>query len=135
MQGVRVDKEGSSTMGPTDTIDRLGQLLGAGDAHGALELYEMDATFVVAPGAPARGRRAIGAALEGFAAMRPDLKNDVQQVVYAGDLALVTNSWTLDGTDAEGERVHLAGRSSDVLRRTPDGEWKIAIDDPWSGTS
>ena len=122
-------------MEPTHTIDRLGQLLGAGDARGALELYEMDATFVVAPGAPASGRQAIGAALEGFAAMQPELKNDVQQVVYAGDLALVTNSWTLDGTSPDGEHVHLSGRSADVLRRTPDGEWKIAIDDPWSGAS
>jgi uncharacterized protein (TIGR02246 family) len=122
-------------MGPTETIERLAQLLGAGDARGALALYEDDATFVVEPGAPAMGSGAIGAALERFAAMRPVLKSDVEQVVYAGDLALVTNTWTLDGTDADGEPVHLAGRSSDVLRRTPDGEWKIAIDDPWSGVA
>jgi uncharacterized protein (TIGR02246 family) len=122
-------------MRPTDTIERLGQLLGAGDAPGALALYERDATFVVEPGAPAMGRRAIGEALERFAAMRPVLTNDVEQVVYAGDLALVTNRWTLDGTSVEGEPVHLSGRSSDVLRRSPDGQWKISIDDPWSGGS
>jgi len=56
-------------------------------------------------------------------------------VVYAGDLALVTNRWTLDGTAADGQPVHLAGRSSDVLRQTGDGQWRIAIDDPWGGTS
>jgi uncharacterized protein (TIGR02246 family) len=122
-------------MDPTDTIDRLAQLLGTGDAQGALALYENDATFVVQPGSPATGHQEIGAALEQFAAMRPVLKSDVEQVVYAGDLALVTNSWTLDGTGADGEAVHFAGRSSDVLRRTPTGEWKIAIDDPWSGIS
>jgi uncharacterized protein (TIGR02246 family) len=122
-------------MGPVDTITRLGQLLRAGDARGALALYEGDATFVVEPGAPATGERAIGAALTQFAAMRPVLTSDVQQVVYAGDLALVTNDWTLDGTTAEGGAVHLTGRSSDVLRRSVDGEWKIVIDDPWSGQS
>jgi uncharacterized protein (TIGR02246 family) len=122
-------------MGPVDTITRLGQLLRAGDARGALALYEGDATFVVEPGAPATGERAIGAALTQFAAMRPVLTSDVQQVVYAGDLALVTNDWTLDGTTAEGAAVHLTGRSSDVLRRSVDGEWKIVIDDPWSGRS
>jgi uncharacterized protein (TIGR02246 family) len=118
---------------PTDVIVRMGELLGAGDSGGALTLYEEDATFVVEPGTVASGRQAIGRVLEGFAAMRPVLRNDVEQVVYAGDLALVTNRWTLDGVTADGEPVHLAGRSSDVLRQTPDGEWRIAIDDPWSG--
>jgi uncharacterized protein (TIGR02246 family) len=122
-------------MHPTETIERLGQLLGTGDAHGALALYEPDATFVAERGAPATGQRAIRAALERFVAMRPVLTNDVEQVVYAGDLALVTNRWTLDGTGADGDAVHLAGRSSDVLRRTRDGEWRIVIDDPWSGQS
>jgi uncharacterized protein (TIGR02246 family) len=120
---------------PTETIDRLGQLLGDGDVEAALALYHVDATFVVEPGRAVCGRRAIGDALERFAEMRPVMKNDVEQVVYAGDIALVTNRWTLDGTGADGENVHLAGRSADVLRRTPDGAWKIAIDDPWSGAS
>ena len=126
---------GEKMMEPVDTIKRLGTLLGAGDARGALALYETDATFVVEPGAPATGHGAIGGALEQFAALRPVLNNDVEQVVYAGDLALVTNRWTLDGTGPDGEPVHLAGRSSDVLRRSSRGEWKIAIDDPWSGAS
>ena len=122
-------------MGPTETVERLGQFLAAGDAQGALALYETDATFVVEPGALAVGHTAIGAALEQFAAMRPQLKNDLQQVVHAGDLALVTNNWTIDGTSPDGASVHLSGRSSDVLRRSADGQWRIAIDDPWSGTS
>jgi uncharacterized protein (TIGR02246 family) len=122
-------------MQPTDTIERLGQMLAAGDARGALELYETDATFVLAPGAPATGRQAIGDALERFAEMRPMLTNHVEQVVYGGDLALVTNRWTLEGTDRDGGAVHLAGRSSDVLRRTGVGEWRIVIDDPWSAQS
>jgi uncharacterized protein (TIGR02246 family) len=122
-------------MEPTETIERLGELLGEGDVKGALALYEGDATFVVEPGKTARGQQEIGDALERFAAMRPLLTNDVEQVVYAGDVALVTNRWTLEGTSGAGERVHLAGRSADVLRRTPEGAWKIVIDDPWSGGS
>jgi uncharacterized protein (TIGR02246 family) len=122
-------------MDPTETIERLGQLLGDGDVEAALALYDVDATFIVEPGTAARGRQEIGDALGRFGAMRPLLTNDVEQVVYAGDIALVTNRWTLDGTNPGGEPIHLAGRSADVLRRTPDGDWKIAIDDPWSGAS
>src|SRR5262249_13636215 len=53
-------------MGPTETVERLGQFLAAGDAQGALALYETDATFVVEPGALAVGHTAIGAALAQF---------------------------------------------------------------------
>jgi uncharacterized protein (TIGR02246 family) len=122
-------------MEPTETVECLGQFLAAGDVQGALALYDEDATFVVEPGSCAVGHGQIGAALEQFASMRPLLQNDVQQVVLAGDLALVTNNWTLDGRSADGTPVRLSGRSSDVLRRTATGEWKIAIDDPWSGLS
>ncbi len=122
-------------MRPTEVIERFAALLAAGDARQALALYERDAAFVVEPGTIVYGHEAIGSALEGFAAIRPTLSNDIEQVVYAGDLALVTNRWTLDGTAADGQPVHLAGRSSDVLRQTGDGQWRIAIDDPWGGTS
>jgi uncharacterized protein (TIGR02246 family) len=122
-------------MEPTRVIERFAELLGAGDARQALALYEDDAAFVVEPGTIVTGHEAIGPALERFAAMRPALRGDIEQVVYAGDLALVSNRWRLDGTTPDGESVHLAGRSADVLRRTSEGEWKIAIDDPWGGTT
>jgi ketosteroid isomerase-like protein len=120
-------------MSPTDIIERFAALIGAGEARKALTLYERDAAFVVEPGRIVVGHEAIGPALEGFAALRPLLRGDIEQVVHAGNLALVTNRWTLDGNDAEGHSVHLAGRSSDVLRRNDDGEWRIVIDDPWGG--
>jgi len=120
-------------MSPTDVIEQLAERLEAGDATGALALYGSDATFVVEPGTLAAGSEAIGAALQRFAAMRPTFTSDVEQVVYSGDLALVTNRWTLSGVGPDGEALQLAGRSADVLRRTNEGTWKIAIDDPWGG--
>ena len=120
-------------MTPMDVIDRFADLLAAGDTAAAVRLYAEDAAFVVEPGTTVTGHRAIESALEGFAALRPRLQNDLDQVVYAGDLALLSNRWTLDGVGPDGTPVHLAGRSADVLRRTPGGDWKIAIDDPWGG--
>jgi uncharacterized protein (TIGR02246 family) len=120
-------------MTPSDVIERFAELLGAGDAKGALALYEPDATFVVEPGVTVTGHDDIGTALEQFAAMRPVLTSDIVQVVQSGDTALVTNRWTLDGKASDGQVVHLEGRSSDVLRQTSDGQWRLVIDDPWSG--
>ena len=122
-------------MQPTQVIQHFAELMSAGDTKSALALYESDATFVVEPGTTVTGRDAIGATLETFAALRPTLEGDIEQVVETDDLALVANRWVLNGTGPDGTPVQLAGRSADVLRRGADGKWRIAIDDPWGGGS
>ena len=92
-------------MTPTDVIERFAQLLSTGDVGAAVELYEPEAAFAVQPGELAVGRTAIGAALVQFAALRPMLTSDIQEVVDIGDLALVVNRWTLDGRDPDGNNV------------------------------
>lgn len=118
-------------MTPGETIEMFATKLNAGDVSGALGLYEPDATFVVEPGTAVVGLEAIQGALEGFAALQPALDGRIDQVVCADDVALVVNQWTLSGTGPDGTPVRLAGRSSDVLRRAPNGEWRIVIDNPW----
>src|SRR5262249_50097720 len=115
--------------------ERFAELMSAGDTRAALVLYEPDAAFVVEPGTTVIGHDAIRAALERFAALRPTLAGEVEQVVQTGDVALVANRWVLEGTGPDGARVQMSGRSADVLRRGADGEWRIAIDDPWGGAA
>ena len=121
-------------MNPTQVIERFAEFLSAGDTEAALALYEPDAAFVVEPGTVVTGHEAIGEALQQFAALRPVLTGDIEQVVQADDVALVVNRWTLAGTTHAGDAVRMAGRSADVLRRDAAGNWKITIDDPWGGT-
>jgi uncharacterized protein (TIGR02246 family) len=118
-------------MSPSQVVERFVALLTSGDTQAALELYEPGAAFVVEPGTTVTGREAIGVALERFAAMKPVLAGEIEQVVEAGDVALVANRWVLDGSGPDGAPVQLKGRSADVLRRGTDGRWRIAIDDPW----
>jgi uncharacterized protein (TIGR02246 family) len=121
------------TMEPTQVIERFAELMTVGDTQAALRLYEPDAAFVVQPGSTVIGHEAIGTALDSFAALRPTLAGEIEQVVEAGDIALVANRWTLDGNGPDGAPVRMRGRSADVLRRGADGAWRIAIDDPWGG--
>lgn len=122
-------------MSPTDVIEQFAAHISAGEVAQAAELYQPDAAFVVEPGRVVVGRRSIKEALSGFAALKPTLRGEIEQTVQAGDLALVVNRWILDGTDPDGAAVRLTGRSADVLCRTDDGDWRIAIDDPWGGLS
>jgi uncharacterized protein (TIGR02246 family) len=119
--------------GPEGVIGSFAKLIGAGELDAALALYEDDAAFVPEPGRTVHGRDAIRSALEAFVALRPTLTGAIDKVVIAGETALVTNRWTLSGTDPEGREVRMEGKSADVLRLRGDGSWGILIDDPWGG--
>jgi uncharacterized protein (TIGR02246 family) len=117
---------------PAAAIELFAQCMNAGDIEGAMSLYEPEALFAPEPGRGISGHAAIREALEGFAALRPRMDGTIAQVLEAGDTALVTNHWTLEGTGADGKPVRMSGTSSDVLRRQPNGRWLVLVDDPWS---
>jgi ketosteroid isomerase-like protein len=124
-----------STNSPAATVQRVSELLGEGALEPLVELYEPDAAFAPEPGRAVTGTAAIRAALEPFVAMRPRMRGTVQKVLEAGDTALVTYRWQLEGTGPDGSPIRLDGTSSDVLRRRPDGSWGVLIDDPWGAAA
>ena len=117
---------------PAAVIGRVQQLLAEGDVDALVALYEPDAVFQT-PDGLVHGHAAVRRALERFVALAPNMTGDSQKVIEAGDTALVINRWQLDGTAPDGNPVHLAGLSADVMRRQPDGSWRVLIDDPWGG--
>jgi uncharacterized protein (TIGR02246 family) len=105
-----------------------------GDLDVLLALYEPEATLVPQPGQVAAGIAAIREALSGFLALKGRMEIEEigpEHMVQAGDLALGSGSWTLAGTGPDGEPVTMSGRSTDVLRRQPDGSWRWVIDVPF----
>jgi uncharacterized protein (TIGR02246 family) len=115
---------------PEDVIRDFAVRLNEGDVAGALALYEPDAAFVPEPGRTVQGTPAIRGALERFVALEPTLSGEIQGVRMGGDVALVINRWSLRGHGPDGP-VEMGGTSADVLRRQPDGSWRVLIDDPW----
>ena len=108
----------------------------AGDVDAVVELYEPNATLLFQPGEePARGTEAIRQALGGFLSMfsgKPKFDLEVGKVLQAGDdLALVISRWTLRGNGQNGEPLEMSGQTADVVRRQPDGSWRVAIDNPY----
>jgi ketosteroid isomerase-like protein len=116
---------------PIDTVNRLVRAVNQRDPDAAVALYEPEAVLVVQPGRLARGPIQLREALAGFAALTPTLESEAQHVIEAGDLALYLGRWTLRGTDPVGQPVIMGGESTDILRRQPDGQWRIAVDNPW----
>ena len=116
---------------PLEAVAQLVNAMNNGDLEMALSMYEPGASLVVKPGVVATGTVALREALAGFVALKPTLTTESQQVMEAGDVALYCSRWSLRGTDPAGNPVHMGGRSSDVLRRQSNGNWLIALDNPW----
>jgi ketosteroid isomerase-like protein len=115
---------------PEALMSAFSEHLNAGRLDELIELYEPGATFEPQPGVVVRGHAAIRDALGALLALSPRLDSRIEQVLEAGDIALVANEWSMHGTDADGSPVTLGGRSADVLRRQVDGRWLVVVDRP-----
>lgn len=100
------------------------------DVDGALEFYEPGAVLAPQPHEIVRGRNAIRQSLEQLEAMESELTIEVQEVLEAGDTALVVIAWTMTDKGGDGQ---TSGKGVNVVRRSSDGRWRILIDNP-SGT-
>jgi uncharacterized protein (TIGR02246 family) len=103
----------------------------AGDLDGLMELYEANAALIAQPGSVARGSEQVRAALQGFLALKGRITLDTKLVVTVGDLAYLTNTWSLRGTGPDGNPVALGAMTAEVARRQADGTWRYVIDNAW----
>lgn len=102
----------------------------AGNLDALVSLYEPDAAFVAQPGAFVTGRRAIREVLARFIAVRRSFDLEIGRAIQTGDIALLVSSWTLEG-EQRGEPYETSGRTADIVRRQPDGSWRLVIDSPY----
>ena len=119
------------TPGPLDAVTQFVNAMNNGDLETALRMYEPEASIVVQPGVIATGTSALREALAGFAALKPTITTEAHQIMAADGVALYCSRWNMRGTDPAGNPVQMGGCSSDVLRRQADGNWRIALDNPF----
>ena len=108
------------------------QAFNADDIDALMALYEPDAALVPQPGALAEGSAAIRESLRWFLDRRGEITLDTKLVVRVGDLAFLTNRWSLTGgTMPDGSPAELGAATAEVARLQPDGTWLYVIDNAW----
>jgi uncharacterized protein (TIGR02246 family) len=104
----------------------------AGDLETLMALYEPDAALVPQPGVVAEGTAAIREALRWFLDRGGQITLDTKLVVRVGDLAYLSNRWSLAGaTMPDGSPAELGAITAEVARVQPDGTWLYVIDNAW----
>jgi uncharacterized protein (TIGR02246 family) len=108
------------------------QAFNAGDIEALMALYEPEAALVPQPGALAEGPDAIRESLRWFLDRRGAISLETKLVVRVGDLAFLTNRWSLTGgTMPDGSPAELGAATAEVARLQPDGGWLYVIDNAW----
>ena len=120
---------------PEQVLEAVVEGINTGNFETLMALYEPEAAFATQPGRLALGLGGIRDALGSFVAMNGKLDLKVSRVLEVGDLALVVGDWSFTGTGPRGERMKLAAKNADVLRRQADGSRRFVIDNPWGTDS
>jgi len=135
-----VDLAGSETSSPTlsatlphkpeDWPRVFEQHLNAGDLDAVMALYDAEARFVTPSGETFVGRDVIREVLAGMIAAKRQFRSRVVRTVTVGDTAQLYTDFKGTTVDSSGNTVPVHSKAIEVLRRQPDGGWKLIMGDP-----
>lgn len=119
---------------PQELIENFIEALNDEDLEKTLSYYEQDAILIAQPGKTSKGKDEIRTALEEFLALKPKLTSHSNKIINTGNLALYCSKWNMVCNSPDGKPMEINGVSSDVFRQQPDGNWLVAVDNPWGTT-
>jgi len=99
-----------------------------GDLPTVLSLMTDDVIFMV-PGRKPFGKEAFAAASEGMKDVRIEGTSDIQEIQVHGDWAYLRSYLEIEMTPPDGgPPVRRSGHTLTILRKEPDGRWRLARD-------
>lgn len=104
--------------------------LNSGDLEAVAALYEPGAGIDAEAGKFVVGQKAVREVLAGFLALKGKITVKTTRCVQAGDLAVLHADWSLKYKGPDGKALGLSGKTTEVVRRQPDGAWRYVIDLP-----
>jgi len=108
-------------------VDRWFAATRAGDLAAVLELMTDDVVFMQPAHAPF-GKEAFAAAFQGMANVMFDGTSDIVELRVLGSWAYLRNHIELTVTPPDGEAMRRSGYTLTILRKEPDGRWRLARD-------
>lgn len=92
--------------------------------------YEPGAAIAFEPGKPVTDAATARQMFAGMAGVNPVFEYSGHEVIVAGDIAVHIAPWDMTGHAPDGQTVKQSGLSVAILRKQPDGNWKMVIDNP-----
>lgn len=99
----------------------------AGDVETVLDLMTDDVIFLV-PGRPPFGKEAFAAGAASMKGVEFEGTSDVLEIQVLGDWAYLRNHIVVSMIPNGGAPVHRSGYTLSIMRKEPDGRWRLARD-------
>jgi uncharacterized protein (TIGR02246 family) len=111
-----------------DLIDTWLAASKRGDLDTVLGLMTDDVIFMV-PGRPPFGKEAFAAAARAMGKLQIEGRSNIEELRVLGDWAYLRNHLDMAITPNDGGTpVHRSGYTLTILRKEPDGVWRLARD-------
>jgi uncharacterized protein (TIGR02246 family) len=108
-------------------IDNWMEASKAGDLKTVLSLMTDDVVFMV-PGKEPFGKAEFAATSEGMKNLRVEGKSEIKELKVLGDWAYMRNQLRIIVTPPNGQPMRRSGYTLTIVRKEPDGRWRLARD-------
>lgn len=110
-----------------DLIDTWMAATQAGDVETVLGLMTDDVVFMV-PGREPFGKETFAAASQDMKDVRVEGKSEIAELKVLGDWAYLRGHLQIAMKTPAGNAIQRAGYTLTILRKEPDGKWRLARD-------
>ena len=115
---------------PEDWPPLFVQHLNSGDLEAVAALYAPNARFLARAGETIVARDRIRDVLARMIRSKTKLQSRVITAISADDVAVLYSDFEATTMDASEETIHVRYNAVEVLRRQPNGCWKLIVSDP-----
>lgn len=112
------------------TIEKMNIAFHNKDIEGVMASYEPGAVVVFEPELPVSNEAQIREMFEEVFIVNPKFDFSGHEVFITGNTATHLSPWTMTGTAPDGSTIKQSGLSVAVLRKQPDGNWLMILDNP-----
>lgn len=107
-----------------DAHATLAEAFNTGNVATVLSMYDFNGIIVPEPGKPVSGKEKFEDAIKAILSIKGKMEIKTVYCLQTGDLAVGRSEWNItDGTE-----VKVSAKGIEVMKRQPDGTWKIVID-------
>jgi len=99
----------------------------SGDIATVLDLMTDDVVFMV-PGQEPFGKEAFAEAYKGMDGVKMEGTSEIVELQILGHWAFIRNSLDITATPRNGQPMRRSGYTLTLLRKQPDGQWRLARD-------
>ena len=119
---------------PTNAKDvhkSLAAAFNTGDLNTVMSIYDGSGIIVPEPNKPVSGKEKFEAAVQGILSIKGKMEIKTVYCLEMGDVAVGRSEWSI----TDGNEIKVAAKGIEVLKRQPDGTWKVLIDHAFGAES